>query len=86
MYSFVYRALQKAQQLDDKWKRGEPVGPLAAVPVAIKDNLCTKELPTTAGSKILETFIPGYNATSVARLEAAVSMELVLDFSCFYPS
>jgi len=65
------RALYKAQLLDEKWDKGEHLGPLAAVPVAIKDNLCTKGMVTTAGSKMLETFVPAYDATSVARLEAA---------------
>ncbi|GJQ15969.1 hypothetical protein GpartN1_g7760.t1 [Galdieria partita] len=65
------RALQKARWLDEKWRKGEPLGPLAAVPVAVKDNLCTKGIPTTAGSRILENFIPGYDATTVSRLEAA---------------
>ena len=46
-------------------------GPLAGIPVAVKDIFCTKGVPTTAGSKILEGYIPPYTATAVSRLEAA---------------
>src|SRR6202022_529891 len=45
--------------------------PLAGVPAALKDNLCTKGLCTTASSRILQTFVPPYDATVVSRLEAA---------------
>ena len=45
--------------------------PLAGVPVALKDNLCTRGVRTTASSRILEHFVPPYDATAVARLEAA---------------
>ena len=50
---------------------GAPLGPLAGVPVAIKDVLCTFDMPSTAGSKILEGWVPPYDATPVARLRAA---------------
>ena len=50
---------------------GSPLGPLAGVPVAIKDVLCTLDMPSTAGSKILEGWVPPYDATTVARLRAA---------------
>src|SRR5690606_4269987 len=46
----------------------EPPGPLAGVPVVIKDNLCLEGAPTTAGSRLLETFVPPYSATVVERL------------------
>ena len=62
------RALDRARQLD---AAGKSTGPLHGVPVAIKDNICTAGVPTTASSKILGGFIPPYNATVVERLEAA---------------
>ena len=65
------RALAAAEAVDRRRAAGEPLGPLAGVPVAIKDNLCTRGLRTTASSKILEHFVPPYDATTVARLEAA---------------
>jgi aspartyl-tRNA(Asn)/glutamyl-tRNA(Gln) amidotransferase subunit A len=62
------RALDRARALD---AAGTIAGPLHGVPVAIKDNMCTTGIPTTASSKILAGFIPPYNATVVERLEAA---------------
>ncbi len=64
-------ALARARAVDDSIVRGEPVGPLAGVPVVIKDNICTAGVRTTAGSKSLEHFVPPYSATVVKRLEAA---------------
>ena len=61
------RALARARALD----ASAPSGPLHGVPVAIKDNMCTAGVPTTASSKILSGFIPPYSATVVERLEAA---------------
>src|SRR6516225_11102538 len=50
-------ALEQARNIDGKRKRGEPLGPLAGIPVAIKDVLCIQGQPTTCGSKILENFV-----------------------------
>jgi len=62
------RALDRARSLD---AAGRSTGPLHGVPIAIKDNMCTVGVPTTASSKILAGFIPPYNATVVERLERA---------------
>jgi len=64
-------ALATAAAVDAKRASGEKLGPLAGVPVAIKDVLCTIDMPSTAGSKILEGWVPPYDATVVARLRAA---------------
>jgi aspartyl-tRNA(Asn)/glutamyl-tRNA(Gln) amidotransferase subunit A len=64
------RALARAASIDrdrDRWRDA----PLAGVPVALKDNLCTRGLRTTASSRVLKTFVPPYDATVVARLEDA---------------
>jgi aspartyl-tRNA(Asn)/glutamyl-tRNA(Gln) amidotransferase subunit A len=63
------RALERAAQVDRS--PGRHRLPLAGVPVALKDNLCTRGVRTTASSKILEQFVPPYDATAVARLQAA---------------
>src|SRR5262245_7630701 len=70
------RALAKAAEIDRLAEKGEPLPPLAGVPVGIKDVLVTKGIRTTAGSKILENFIPPYDSTAVARLEAAGAVVL----------
>ncbi len=65
------KALEQAEAVDKAIEKGEKVGPLAGVPLAIKDMLCTKGLKTTAASKILNNFIPPYSSTVVERLEGA---------------
>lgn len=64
-------ALEDAQKIDQQIAKNEPVGPLAGVAFGIKDLLCTQNLRTTAGSRILENFIPPYDATVVERLKKA---------------
>jgi aspartyl-tRNA(Asn)/glutamyl-tRNA(Gln) amidotransferase subunit A len=65
------RALKKAAEIDALVAKGAPLPPLAGVPIGIKDVLTMKGAPATASSKILEGYMPPYDATSVARLEAA---------------
>ncbi|KAG6541631.1 hypothetical protein Mapa_016896 [Marchantia paleacea] len=62
------KALEEAKLLDEKIAQKATVGPLAGVPIAVKDNLCTKDMPSTGGSKILEGYRPPYDATSVRKL------------------
>lgn len=64
-------ALATAREVDAQRAAGEPVHRLAGVPIAVKDVVVTKDMPTTAGSKILEGWIPPYDATLVARLKQA---------------
>ena len=69
--TFRRAALDKAAEVDRKLAAGEPVGGLAGVPVAIKDNMCTTFGATTCASKILQGFHSPYNATVVEKLLAA---------------
>ena len=64
-------ALKKAEEVQKLIDEGKLTGPLAGVPVAIKDNMCTKGMLTTCSSKILENFEPAYTATAVENLEKA---------------
>ena len=65
------RALQRAREVDDALARGEDPGLLAGVPVLVKDNLCTRGIRTTCGSRILGDWQPPYDATAVRFLEEA---------------
>jgi aspartyl-tRNA(Asn)/glutamyl-tRNA(Gln) amidotransferase subunit A len=65
------RAMRQAERMDARAAKGEPLGPLAGVPVGIKDVLVMQGAPATAGSRILEGYRPPYDATAVKKLEAA---------------
>ena len=62
------RARADADRLDEARAAGDDLPPLAGVPLAIKDNLCTKGIPTTCSSRMLETFVPPYESTVTDRL------------------
>jgi aspartyl-tRNA(Asn)/glutamyl-tRNA(Gln) amidotransferase subunit A len=71
LYSTKTRAMEQAARMDALAAKGDPLPVLAGVPVGIKDVLVMKGAPSTAGSKILKGYCPPYDATAVARLEAA---------------
>ncbi len=64
-------ALQQAQESDLRRKAGKQLSPFDGIPIAIKDNICTREVLTTCASGILQNFIPPYNATAYQRLRNA---------------
>ena len=64
-------ALMRAADIDARRKAGKPLGALAGLPVALKDVLCTTDMPTTCASKMLKGFRPPYDADVVARLRHA---------------
>src|SRR5215471_7753495 len=65
------RALSQAKKLDEALARGEDPGPLAGVPVAVKDVIVTTSVTTTCGSRLLAKWAPPYDATAIVKLEAA---------------
>ena len=69
-------ALAAAQESERRWRAGAPLGPLDGAPLALKDVLCTRGVRTTCGSKMLEAFVPPYDATVVERLRAAGAVVL----------
>jgi aspartyl-tRNA(Asn)/glutamyl-tRNA(Gln) amidotransferase subunit A len=64
-------ALRQAEETDRRIAAGEKLGPLAGVPIALKDIICTRGLPTTCCSRILENYVPPYDATVVTRMRQA---------------
>lgn len=65
------KALEAADRVDDRRRRGEKLGPLAGVPAVIKDNICTAGTLSTAASKMLSNYTPAYNATVIDKLSDA---------------
>ncbi len=65
------QALEQAGTVDAKIAAGEEIGLLAGIPVGIKDNMCTKGVPTTCASRILENFVPPYESTATQKLADA---------------
>lgn len=73
---FEDEAIKQAEEVQAKIDAGELTSPLAGVPMAIKDNICTKDRLTTCGSKMLHNFKPPYNATVTEKLESAGAVVL----------
>lgn len=77
--AFLYKndsAINVARDIDKCRVKGEKLNPLAGVPIAVKDNICTKDMPTTCASKTLEGFIPPYNATVIEKINS-LSMPII---------
>ncbi|MGC8631403.1 MAG: Asp-tRNA(Asn)/Glu-tRNA(Gln) amidotransferase subunit GatA [Thermoprotei archaeon] len=75
VHAFLYLdepgALRQAQEIDKKIRAGLPVGPLAGIPIAVKDNIAVKGMPLTCASKILKGYVSPYDATVVKKLREA---------------
>jgi aspartyl-tRNA(Asn)/glutamyl-tRNA(Gln) amidotransferase subunit A len=75
LHAFLARSneglMEQARAVDDKRAKGVTLGPLAGVPIALKDALCTRGMRTTCSSRILENYVPPYDATVVERLRFA---------------
>jgi aspartyl-tRNA(Asn)/glutamyl-tRNA(Gln) amidotransferase subunit A len=69
-------AFEAARRSDDSRSNGETPGPLDGIPIAVKDNMCTRGVETTCGSKILSGYLPPYDATTVRRLRGAGAVVL----------
>ena len=73
VHSFLHilaeEAQATAQKVDEKIAAGEAIAPLEGIPIAIKDNMCMKGVPTTCGSRILENFVPPYESTVTGKLK-----------------
>lgn len=63
-------ALEQAKKVDEKIQKGETIAPLAGIPGGIKDNICTKGIKTTCSSRMLENFIPPYDASIIEKLKS----------------
>ena len=68
--------MQKAAQIDDRRSRGEKLSPLAGIPAGMKDNICTRGFTTTCASRMLENFVPPYDAHVIEKLEQAGAVML----------
>ena len=68
------RALEEARRADRRLKEGGSLPPLAGIPMALKDNMCTQDIPTTCASKMLENFVPPYSALVYEKLQRAGSV------------
>lgn len=75
IHSYLYldkeKAMEQAKEVQTQIEKGELTGPLAGVPIAIKDNICTKDIPTTCASKILQGFRPTFDATAMEQVKKA---------------
>src|SRR5690348_14878452 len=69
-------ALKQAEEADKRLASGENLSPLTGIPLAIKDVICTKDIPTTCGSRMLEHFKPPYDAAVMEKLNAAGAVML----------